>query len=336
GFLSTRYGSVADMVVSLTAVNGAGEILRTLEGPSAGPDLAQLLLGSEGTLAIFTEARLRVCRRPREKWLRAVRFASLREALGAVREVLRVGLRPPIVRLLDPLDTLFAAADPIQVPQPLKWLAEGAQGEALRLALRAPQLLNRLIDALAARSSFRSSVSRGCRRTRSLLGRGKAPRRTSSARSTRERLRGALPSGRSLTKERPSRTTPGSGRRARCFSAASWAREFASSGRSRRRSIHTGSSIPESSSCDRARRSRRHRGGAGGRWRRRARDASQHRLPGARGRRGPRLPASVAHPGKRRRARQRACQRPALRAGLARPHRIGGCRQRAGAGRGGL
>jgi alkyldihydroxyacetonephosphate synthase len=152
GFLSTRYGSVADMVVSLTAVNGAGEILRTLEGPSAGPDLAQLLLGSEGTLAIFTEARLRVCRRPREKWLRAVRFASLREALGAVREVLRVGLRPPIVRLLDPLDTLFAAADPIQVPQPLKWLAEGAQGEALRLALRAPLLLNRLIDALPASS----------------------------------------------------------------------------------------------------------------------------------------------------------------------------------------
>jgi alkyldihydroxyacetonephosphate synthase len=152
GLLSTRYGSIAEMVLSLTAVDGAGEILRTLESPSAGPDLAQLLLGSEGTLAVFTEARLRIWPRPRERWVRALRFGSLREALGAVREVLRSGLRPPIVRLHDPLDTLLASADPVQVPQPLKWLAEGAQAEALRLALRAPLLLNRLVDALPASS----------------------------------------------------------------------------------------------------------------------------------------------------------------------------------------
>ena len=38
------------------------------------------------------------------------------------------------------------------MPQPLKWLADGAQAEALRLALRAPLLLNRLVDALPASS----------------------------------------------------------------------------------------------------------------------------------------------------------------------------------------
>src|SRR5207302_1579472 len=65
GLLSARHGSIADMVLSLEAVNGAGEILRTLEGPSGGPDLAQLLLGNEGTLAIFTSARLRIWRGPR-------------------------------------------------------------------------------------------------------------------------------------------------------------------------------------------------------------------------------------------------------------------------------
>ena len=152
GLLSTRYGSVADMVLSLTAVDGTGEILRTLDGPSAGPDLAQLLLGSEGTLAVFTEARLRIWPRPRERWLRALRFDSLGEALAAVREALRAGLRPAIVRLHDPLDTLLSHADPVHVPQPLKWLAEGAQAEALRLALKAPLVLNRLVDALAASS----------------------------------------------------------------------------------------------------------------------------------------------------------------------------------------
>src|SRR5438270_734068 len=152
GLLSSRHGSIADMVLSLEAVDGAGEILRTLEGPSGGPDLAQLLLGNEGTLAIFTSARLRIWRRPRERWVRGVRFPSLRDGLRAVRDVLRAGLRPAIARLHDPLDTLLAGADPLRVPQPLRWLAEGAQAEALRLALRAPLLLNRLVDALPAAS----------------------------------------------------------------------------------------------------------------------------------------------------------------------------------------
>jgi len=152
GLLSARHGSIADMVLSLEAVNGAGEILRTLEGPSGGPDLAQLLLGNEGTLAIFTSARLRIWRRPRGRWVRGVRFPSLRDGLRCVRDLLRAGLRPAIAQLHDPLDTLLAGADPLRVPQPLRWLVEGAQAEALRLSLRAPLLLNRLVDALPAAS----------------------------------------------------------------------------------------------------------------------------------------------------------------------------------------
>jgi alkyldihydroxyacetonephosphate synthase len=152
GLLSSRYGTIADMVLSLEAVDGAGEVLRTLEGPSGGPDLAQLLLGNEGTLAIITSARLRIWRRPRERWVRGVRFPSLRDGLRAVRDVFRAGLRPSIARLHDPLDTLLAGADSLRVPQPLRWLVEGAQAEALRLSLRAPLLLNRLVDALPTAS----------------------------------------------------------------------------------------------------------------------------------------------------------------------------------------
>jgi alkyldihydroxyacetonephosphate synthase len=152
GSLSTRYGSIAQMVLSLEAVDGTGEILRTLDAPSGGPDLAQLLLGSEGTLAVFTSARLRIWPRPARPWLTAVRFPSLRHALGAVREVLRAGLRPSVVRVQDALDTLLASTGPLRVPQPLKWLVDGAQAEALRLSLRAPMLLNRLADALPSAS----------------------------------------------------------------------------------------------------------------------------------------------------------------------------------------
>ena len=116
GLLSARYGSLSDLVLSLEAVDGAGEILRTLDHPGAGPDLTQLLLGSEGTLAILTSARLRIWPRPRERWLRAVRFPSLRDALRGLRDVLRAGLQPCIVRAHDPLDTLLAGTAPFRDP----------------------------------------------------------------------------------------------------------------------------------------------------------------------------------------------------------------------------
>ncbi len=148
GQLSSKYGKIEDMVLAVEAVDGTGALLHTLDGPSAGPDLTQLLVGSEGTLAVITSARLRIWPRPTCRWLRGVRFPSVEQGLRAMQAVLRAGLRPSVLRLADPLDTLLAAAHAPRVPQPLKWVVLGAQAEALRLALRAPLLLNRLVDAL--------------------------------------------------------------------------------------------------------------------------------------------------------------------------------------------
>src|SRR5438270_10293630 len=94
GLLSSRYGSIADMVLSLEAVDGAGEILRTLEGPSGGPDLAQLLLGNEGTLAIFTSARLRTWPRPPGRGFRGFPSPPLRVGLRGLRAFPRPGFAP--------------------------------------------------------------------------------------------------------------------------------------------------------------------------------------------------------------------------------------------------
>jgi alkyldihydroxyacetonephosphate synthase len=150
---SSRYGKIEDMVLSVEAVDGTGALLRTLDGPSAGPDLTQLLVGSEGTLAVITAAKLRIWERRRAQWLRGVRFPSLHDGLRALQAVMRCGLRPSLARLHDPLDSILAgrsgaAGVHAPVPQPLRWVVEGAQAEALRLALRAPLLLNRLVDAL--------------------------------------------------------------------------------------------------------------------------------------------------------------------------------------------
>lgn len=109
GQLSTHYGKIEDMVVSLRAVTGRGEVVQTPERPSAGPDLAQLLIGSEGTLCAFTKARLRVHPSPQHRAFRGFRFRSVEAGVEAIRRLMREGLRPAVVRLYDPFDTALVA-----------------------------------------------------------------------------------------------------------------------------------------------------------------------------------------------------------------------------------
>ena len=63
GQYSTRYGKIEDMVIGLEVVLADGRIVHTEgNGPRAatGPNLTQLFVGSEGTLGVITEARLRI------------------------------------------------------------------------------------------------------------------------------------------------------------------------------------------------------------------------------------------------------------------------------------
>src|SRR6202012_2186391 len=59
GQASGAYGKIENMVVSLECVTGTGEIVH-LRRRERGPDLASLVIGSEGTLAIVTSAKLRL------------------------------------------------------------------------------------------------------------------------------------------------------------------------------------------------------------------------------------------------------------------------------------
>jgi alkyldihydroxyacetonephosphate synthase len=90
GQASTGFGAIEDLLLGLTAVLPDGEILRLRPVPrsAAGPDLRRLLVGSEGTLAVVTEATLACRARPKTwDWLAFgyPDFAAMAEALKNVR-----------------------------------------------------------------------------------------------------------------------------------------------------------------------------------------------------------------------------------------------------------
>jgi alkyldihydroxyacetonephosphate synthase len=104
GQYSTRYGKIEDMVVGLEVALADGRLIRT--GGSApraatGPDLTQLMVGSEGTLGVITEASLRVHPRPTDERRAAYGFASFADGLNACRRILRRGATPAVLRLYD-------------------------------------------------------------------------------------------------------------------------------------------------------------------------------------------------------------------------------------------
>ncbi|PID39552.1 MAG: FAD-binding oxidoreductase [Proteobacteria bacterium] len=106
GQCSSRYGKIEDMVESLEVVTGDGTVLRC--GAHDYPDLLQLVVGSEGTLGVITEATLRTQPLPETRLLRAYHFPRVAAGCEGIRRVMQRGLRPAVLRLYDELDTLIA------------------------------------------------------------------------------------------------------------------------------------------------------------------------------------------------------------------------------------
>ena len=104
GQYSTRYGKIEDMVVGLEVALANGDVIRTggrAPRSAVGPDLTQLFVGSEGTLGVITEARLRVHPVPPVERRGAWSFASFEDGLEVCRRILRRGATPAVLRLYD-------------------------------------------------------------------------------------------------------------------------------------------------------------------------------------------------------------------------------------------
>jgi glycolate oxidase len=99
-----KYGVTRDWVLGLEACLMGGRVVRTgrrtVKGVT-GYDVTALLVGSEGTLAVFTEATLRLIRKPSSVATALALFADLRSAVGAVKAVVDSGVIPRCLEMLD-------------------------------------------------------------------------------------------------------------------------------------------------------------------------------------------------------------------------------------------
>jgi alkyldihydroxyacetonephosphate synthase len=109
GHYATLHTHIDDFVESTRMVTPAGVMqTRRLPGSGAGPAPDRLVLGSEGTLGVITEAWVRLQSRPRFRASASVRFADYFAAARCVRALVQSGLNPSNCRLLDPLETVFS------------------------------------------------------------------------------------------------------------------------------------------------------------------------------------------------------------------------------------
>jgi len=128
GQASAGYGRIDRLVAGLRAATPAGPLMaRALPATAAGPDLRQLLVGSEGTLGVLTEATLRVAPRPGAQAFSACSLPDFPAASAALRALAQAGVAPTVTRASDVEETRINLA-----------MARSAQeAGALRAYLRA-------------------------------------------------------------------------------------------------------------------------------------------------------------------------------------------------------
>lgn len=104
GLCCVKYGVTGDFVRALEVVLADGEVLRTGRRTAkgvAGYDLTSLLVGSEGTLGVITEATLELRPAAEEALTMAAVFGSSQDALEAVTRIMAGGARPSMLEFLD-------------------------------------------------------------------------------------------------------------------------------------------------------------------------------------------------------------------------------------------
>jgi glycolate oxidase len=111
GMRAVKYGVTRHQVLGLEAVLSSGEVVASggkVVKISTGYDLTQLIVGSEGTLALVTKAYLKLYPRPGHASTVLAPFSTLDEVTRAVPQVVSSGVGPLILEYID-MFTMTAA-----------------------------------------------------------------------------------------------------------------------------------------------------------------------------------------------------------------------------------
>ncbi len=104
GTMAVKYGTMKSVISGLTVVLPSGDIIKTggrSKKSSAGYNLTNLFIGSEGTLGIITEVHLRLSPIPESIISAACQFEDLGEAVHTAQEVIQYGIPIARVELLN-------------------------------------------------------------------------------------------------------------------------------------------------------------------------------------------------------------------------------------------
>ncbi|WP_396586327.1 FAD-binding oxidoreductase [Bermanella sp. R86510] len=106
GQQSLRYGRIEQMFAGCTMITPKGEwIVPTIPASSAGPDLREVIMGSEGRMGIITEVQVRVTPLAEEECFFAVFLPSFEHARKAMRDVVQNKIPLSMLRVSNALET---------------------------------------------------------------------------------------------------------------------------------------------------------------------------------------------------------------------------------------
>jgi len=112
GMKKNRYGNIEDIIVRLKIVTPVGTFERNVLGPrvSTGPDVNQMIMGSEGTLGVITEAVVKISDLPEVRRYSAIVFPNFEKGVQFMQEIALNKTAPASIRLVDPEQFAFGQA----------------------------------------------------------------------------------------------------------------------------------------------------------------------------------------------------------------------------------
>jgi alkyldihydroxyacetonephosphate synthase len=116
GQASAGYGRFDELVLGLRVATPVGSLtLGRAPKSAAGPDLRQLILGSEGSLGVITSLTLQVRPVPERRVYEGWRFGSFWDGASVIRRLIQDGPVPTVLRLSDEAETALNLARPAEL-----------------------------------------------------------------------------------------------------------------------------------------------------------------------------------------------------------------------------